>query len=70
MRHDELPEAHKEALRERDIDPDDRWTLIYSFENAPDAAEELVRCESDAAEWETFRIVDALETKAYDRPVC
>lgn len=69
MRHDELPEAHKTALRERGIDPDDRWSLIYSFKHAADAAEELTRCEADAADWETYRLVDALEDTIIERPV-
>ena len=63
QRHDELPEAHKEALRERGIDPDTRWSLIYSCPTL-EAAEAILKEEQeDAASWETFRLVDACKTQ-------
>lgn len=67
QRHDELPEAHKEAMRARDIDPDTRWSLIYSFNTEADAIEELEQLNEDKAPWETFRIVDAGKTQQIER---
>ena len=67
QRHDELPEEHKEALRSRDIDPDTRWSLIYSFDKAHDALEMIDTLREDAANWETFRIVDAGKTQHVER---
>lgn len=69
MRHDDLPESHKKAYRERGINPDDVWSLIYSFKNEDDAREELERCNEDAANWETYKIVDNGKDEIIERPV-
>lgn len=63
QRHDELPETHKEALRARDIDPDTRWSLIYSMNNEAEAYQLLGELEDESADWETYRVVDAGETQ-------
>ncbi len=67
QRHDELPEAHKEALRARDIDPDTRWSLIYSFNTDADAQVVFNELVDDAADWETYRVVDAGKTQHVER---
>ena len=67
QRHDELPEAHKEALRARDIDPDTRWSLVYSFNEEADANTSLEQLNDDKASWETFRVVDAGKTQHVER---
>ena len=69
MRHDDLPESHKEAYRERGVDPDTIWALIYSM-NDLEAAEETLRIENErAAEWETWKLVDAGEATEIERPI-
>jgi hypothetical protein len=67
QRHDELPEEHKAALRERGIDPDERWLLIYSFDKLEDAEIALTAEREDACSWETFRLVDAGEAQQIER---
>ena len=69
MRHDDLPEAHKEAYRERGIDPDTVWALIYSLKDK-EAAEEVLATETaNAAPWETWKLVDAREESTIERPI-
>lgn len=70
QRHDELPEEHKEALRARGVNPDERWSLYMSFDQEADALEAKAQEEKDAASWETFRIVDAGETQKIERTSC
>lgn len=67
MRHDELPEAHKAAYRERGIDPDDNWSLIWSFGNKADAEARLAHEQADAARWETWKLVDAGKETVIER---
>jgi len=69
LKHEELPEAHKAALRARDIDPDTRWTLYMSFNNETEAMEMTGHLQDDAADWETYKFVDGGETKQIERPV-
>lgn len=59
MCHEDLPEAHKAAYREAGIDPNDLWTLIWSFAELDSAERRLARCREKAASWETYRLVDA-----------
>jgi len=59
VRHDELPEAHKQAMREQGIDPDTRWGLIYSFADREAAERCLEREQANARDWETWKLVDA-----------
>jgi len=67
QRHDELPETRKEALRARDIDPDTRWSLIYSFNDEAAAESTLKELNEDKADWETYRVVDAGKTQHVER---
>lgn len=67
QRHDELPEEHKAALREKGIDPDTRWSLIYSCNSRHDAEYILSNENENKADWETFRIVDAGEAQVVER---
>mgnify|MGYP006281030923 CR=1 FL=1 len=67
LRHEELPEGHKEALRERGIDPDERWSLIASSPTE-DGAEALMAdmkehdrqicAELGIPQRDTFKVVD------------
>ena len=63
QRHEELPEAHQAALRERGIDPAERWSLIYSCPTMEAAEETLAMCNEEKSDYETYRIVDAGKTQ-------
>ena len=69
MRHDDLPEGHKAELRAHGIDPDTRWSLIWSFDDERMATEMFESCQDDAASWETFKMVDAGEATTIERGV-
>lgn len=69
QRHDELPEEHKIALREKGVDPDTRWSLMWSFNKREDAQEQLDACQNEAASYETYRLVDAGSAQTITRPV-
>lgn len=68
-RHDELPEAHKAEYRACGVDPDELWSLIWSFKNREDAERRLAACIEDAASWQTFKLVDGGEDIELDRPL-
>ena len=69
MRHDDLPEEHKAAYRAEGINPDEIWRLIYSTGDL-EAAEETLRIETErAADWETWKLVDAGTDETIERPV-
>lgn len=67
MRHDDLPEAHKEAYREKGINPDELWNLVYSFNDEADAIDTMKMEEGNSAPWETFKIVDGGEATVIKR---
>jgi hypothetical protein len=58
LRHEELPEGHKQAYRDRGINPDDRWDLIWSFETYEAAFKCLENCREEAASFQTYKIHD------------
>lgn len=59
LRHDELPESHKAEYRLNGIDPDNNWSLIWSFDNEKDAEKCLVDCNGYKASFQTYKLVDA-----------
>ena len=59
LRHDELPEAHKAEYRLAGIDPDDNWSLIWSFHTEEAAQEMLASEEARKVDWQTWKLVDA-----------
>lgn len=61
VKHEELPEAHKAEYRLNGIDPDDNWTLVWSF-NDKDAAD---KCCADEIENDKD-ICAKLTAKGYD----
>lgn len=67
IRHDELPEAHKAEYRASGIDPDDNWSLIWSFETEEAAKKQLANCIADAAKWQTYKLVDAGKAEFIER---
>lgn len=68
LKHEELPEAHQECLRKRGIDPAEHWTIYMSFADEVDALEMTGHLQDDAADWETFKMVDAGEAVTVERP--
>ncbi|MGW8177537.1 MAG: hypothetical protein ACWGQW_01910 [bacterium] len=69
MRHDDLPEAHKEAYRAEGINPDEIWSLIFSCPTLQGAEEMKGLLEQDAASWQTFKVVDGGEATTIERPI-
>lgn len=69
IRHDELPESHKQAYREAGIDPDDNWSLVWSFSDLEAAEQALEQCIEDAASFETYKLVDAGEESFIERQI-
>lgn len=71
LRHDDLPEEHKAAKRAAGIDPDDDWSLIWSFpsDSLDHALEQYKRCVEDCARWETYKLVDGKEDDYIERPI-
>ncbi|MBK5944829.1 hypothetical protein [Halorhodospira halophila] len=72
MRWEELPETHQRALREKGIDPDDRWSLIYSTPIREDAETMLGVLEEEYSDvpWRVVhRIEDAGEPTTISRPI-
>jgi len=67
VRHDELPEAHKAEYRLAGIDPDDNWSLIWSFETEEAAREQLADCIKSAAKWQTYKLVDGGKAEFVER---
>ena len=58
VRHEELPEAHKAEYRIRGMNPDDMWSLIWSFDELVDAEKCLINCNEYKASFQTYKIVD------------
>lgn len=58
LRHEELPERHKAEYRLNGIDPDDCWSLIWSFDEEASAQEQLVDCNEHKGKFETYKLVD------------
>ena len=69
LRHEELPEDHKAALRIHGIDPDDNWSLVWSFPLKTDAEEQLKLEQDRAASWQTYRIQDGGTEITVTRPI-
>jgi len=67
IRHEELPEAHKAERRLRGIDPDDCWSLIWSFDEIADAEKCLADCNESKASFQTYKIVDNGEASFIER---
>jgi len=67
IRHDELPEAHKAEYRLAGIDPDDNWSLIWSFETEEAALKCLAAEQATAAKWQTYRLVDGGKAEFIER---
>ncbi|MBT1509374.1 hypothetical protein KIP88_02570 [Bradyrhizobium sp. SRL28] len=69
MRHDDLPEGHKAEYRAAGINPDELWSLIWSFESEEAALKCLADEEAHAAKWQSFKIVDGGEAVEIERSV-
>ncbi len=69
FKHDDLPEAHKEAYRARGIDPDELWQLVASFPDVEGAVKFKEWNESRGVTWETWKIEDGGKEEVIERPV-
>ena len=67
LRHDELPDRHKAEMRLNGIDPDDCWSLIWSFDTEQAANDQLADCIEHAASWQTYKLVDNGEPSVITR---
>lgn len=67
MRHEELPDRHKAEYRIRGIDPDDLWSLIWSFDDLKSAEEELERANAHKPDFYTYKLVDGGQTEYIER---
>lgn len=67
VRHEELPPAHQEAYRAQGINPDEIWSLIWSFETEEAAQEQLAECIAHAASWQTYKLVDGGKAEEVER---
>lgn len=67
LRHEVLPPAHQAEYRIRGINPDELWSLIWSF-NDLDAAEEMLKEEQEHAfSFQTYKLVDAGKDEIIER---
>lgn len=69
MRHEELPEEHKESYRADGINPDDIWSLVWSFKEKRGANRELENLRQESAWFQTYKLVDAGEETTIERPL-
>ena len=67
VRHEDLPDEHKAQYRLRGIDPDDLWSLIWSFETLEAAQEQLAEENSRKSRFQTYKIVDAGKEEVVER---
>lgn len=67
VRHEELPEEHKQFYRDAGIDPDDNWSLIWSFKDEAAATKQLEECRADAPAFWTYKLVDGGEATTIER---
>src|SRR5262245_18592098 len=69
LRHEELPERHKAEYRLNGIDPDDCWSLIWSFETEEDAVEMLAHLNETKRDYQTYKLVDGGAATEIERSV-
>lgn len=65
MYNEELPAEHRAHYLLNGIDPDNRWSLEWSFNNREAAEKCLAECRDRAGNWSfrrTYRMVDARDT--------
>lgn len=67
VRHEELPESHKAEYRINGIDPDDLWSLVWSFQTREAAEKQLAEENSRKAKWQTWKIIDAGQDEVIER---
>jgi len=66
-RHEELPDRHKAEYRLNGIDPDNLWSLIWSFKDEDDAKAQLAQDNERAPKHWTYRMRDLGETQYIER---
>jgi hypothetical protein len=69
LRHDELPEAHKAEYRLSGINPDEIWSLIWSFETEDSAVKMLARLNEEKSKFWTYKLVDGGNAEEIERSI-
>lgn len=69
MRHMELPEGHKAAYRADGINPDELWSLIWSFEDEETAVEMLDKLQRRPSKITKYKLVDGGTATEIERSV-
>lgn len=67
LRHEDLPEFHKAAYRAKGIDPDDNWSLIWSFMTKEAALACLKQERAGAPSFYTYEMVDGGQSEIIER---
>lgn len=69
MRHEDLPEGHKAAYRAEGINPDDLWSLIWSFKAEADALKCIADANVSKPSFWTYKLVDGGATTEIERSI-
>jgi hypothetical protein len=67
IRHEVLPLEHQASYRLRGIDPDDLWSLIWSFNDLEAAEKCLADCNEHKASFQTYALKDAGQEEFIER---
>lgn len=70
VRHTEYPDDIKASMRINGIDPDDCWSLIWSFDNLEDAEQQATEDREIYKEpTYTIKVIDNGEATVIERPI-
>jgi hypothetical protein len=69
VRHRELPPEHKAEYLRDGINPDDMWSLVWSFTTLEAAEKQLAVEESEKWPTETWKIIDNGTESVIERPI-
>ena len=69
IRHEVLPIEHQAAYRLRGIDPDDLWSLIWSFDDLDSAEKCLDDCNLYKTSYQTYVLKDASKEEYVERNI-
>lgn len=69
LRHEEMSEERKALYRIEGMDPDDIWSLIFSYVKREDAENCLKDLQSRAPSFYTYRLVDAGKADVIERHI-
>lgn len=67
LRHEELPDEHKAQYRLRGINPDEVYSLVWSFDDEMEAHKQLASCIKNALDYQTYFLKDAGASETIER---